>query len=612
LWKNNNQLFYAFCYIWATTGLTVANYTTRMMRNPWTLSPKAVTAALCAAFIIHTASATEVVVTGTVSDDKGSMVMIARVSFYLNAIEYRTITRSDGSYSVRISGSYSEVDGEFRTGTPYPNPFDNSVHLPFVINSQGDLLLTIYNMSGQKVRVVSFPGVSPGSYNIVWDGCSQDNAPLSSGLYIYALTFRGRTRSGRLIKAGGSVASGGTYLEPVMMPPETPSPDGSDRFPVIAEVEAGGYYPVRLTDITLARDTVINFVLSPAHSMPFTVSGDHIARQIDDKYKSMILKGVNLGSSPPGFFPGEIAYAITAEMYQSWIERMVEAGFNTLRVYTLHPPVFYEKLAEYNQRHPESPLLLFQGIWLEEIEDGTDPSCYDLLNRAVSFRKEIEEAVDCINGNADIPFRYGKAYGVYRTNVSRWTAGYIIGREVAPQEVDTTNKYHQGVTTYSGTHLSISGGTATEVFVAEMLDEVVTVEESKYSVTRPVSFSSWPTLDPPEHPTEIYTDEDVASFDITKIRVAEGSPGLFASYHAYPYYPNFVSQEPSYMLYSDSEGPNSYLGYLTALKDHYSGTAAGDSGVRRTFKLGAAHISRSVRCTMAATRKNSREKRTCA
>jgi len=32
-----------------------------------------------------------------------------------------------------------------------------------------------------------------------------------------------------------------------------------------------------------------------------------------------------------------------------------------------------KKLAEYNQRHPDKPLLLFQGIWLEEIEDGSDP-----------------------------------------------------------------------------------------------------------------------------------------------------------------------------------------------------------------------------------------------
>ena len=50
-----------------------------------------------------------------------------------------------------------------------------------------------------------------------------------------------------------------------------------------------------------------------------------------------------------------------------------------------------------------------------------------------------------------------------------------------------------------------------------MLDEAVSFEAQNYSVRRPVSISSWPTLDPLTHPTEIYTDEDKASFDIDKI-----------------------------------------------------------------------------------------------
>ena len=520
--------------------------------------------------MLQAASADDFTVTGTVSDESGGLIMNANVSFFLNTREYRVLTGTDGRYSVNITGLYSDVAGQFQTGIPYPNPFNNSVNIPFVINIAGDVMLNIYNLAGEKVRVMVFPDVVPGSYNVVWDGCGSDNAPMSAGLYIYALTFKGRTYSGRLVKAtGGSSISTGSGLEPVMMPPATIPSEPSYRYPVTAEVSGSGYYPVRLTDITIARDTVIDFILTPRSSMPFKVMGNHIARNISDDYKSMILKGINLGSSPPGYFPGEIAYAIGPEMYEKWISRMAEAGFNSLRVYTLHPPVFYEKLAEYNQRHPDNPLLLFQGIWLEEIEDASDPASYDLINRRSAFSAEIAEVIDCINGNGDIAFRYGKAYGIYKTDVSRWTAGYIIGREVAPQEVDTTNKFHPGISSYSGTHFSLSGGTATEAFIAEMLDRVVVVEESEYSVSRPVSFSSWPTLDPLEHPTEIYTDEDVASFDITKISGAGNPPGLFASYHAYPYYPNFISQEPSYLGYSDSEGPNSYLGYLNDMKDHY-------------------------------------------
>ena len=534
------------------------------------VSGRVAAAIICMMSLLQAVSAKDITVTGTVSDESGALIMNARVSFFLNTTEYRVVTGTDGRYAVKITGSYSDVAGQFRAGIPYPNPFNSSVNIPFIINLDGDVMLNIYNLSGEKVRVMVFPDVAAGSYNIIWDGCGQNNAPMSPGLYIYALTFKGRTYSGRLVKTSrGAALTSGSSLEPVMMPPEISLPEPSYRFPVTSEVIASQYYPVRLTDITLARDTIIDFILSPRSAMPFKVSGGHIARQFPGRYRSMILKGINLGSSPPGYFPGEIAYAIAPEIYEKWINRMAEAGFNSLRVYTLHPPVFYEKLAEYNQRHPDRPLLLFQGIWLEEIEDGSDPSAYDLINRRAAFSREIAEVIDCINGNGDIAFRYGKAYGIYRTDVSRWTAGYIIGREVAPQEVDSTNKFHPGTTSYTGSHFSISGGTASEVFVTEMLDRVIVFEESEYSVSRPVSFSSWPTLDPLVHPTEIYTDEDVASFDITKISGAGTPPGLFASYHAYPYYPNFISQQPSYLAFSDSEGPNSYLGYLNDMKGHY-------------------------------------------
>ena len=520
--------------------------------------------------LIPASLAEEVTVTGTVSDGGGSPVMNANVSFLLNTREFKAVTGTDGRYSLKITGYYSDVAGEFSAGTPYPNPFNDGVNIPFIINTPGDVMLNVYNLSGQKVRVIVFPDVASGSYNAVWDGCSENNAPVSAGLYIYALTFKGKSYSGRLVKTNSSGSlSSGSGLEPVMLPPAGPLPQASLRFPVTAMVTAQGFYPVRLTDITLAQDTVIDFVLTQRNQMPFTVAGNYIARYINDAYKPMILKGINLGSSPPGYFPGEIAYAITAETYERWIKRIADAGFNTIRVYTLHPPVFYEKLAEYNQRNPAKPLLLFQGIWLEEIEDGTDPSAYDLIRRRSAFSSEIAEVIDCINGNADIAFRYGKSYGIYSTDISQWTAGYIIGREVAPQEIDSTNKFHPGNSSYSGTRFSINGGTASEAFIAEMLDRVTVFEENEYSVSRPVSFSSWPTLDPLDHPTEIYTDEDVASFDITKIS-RNGGPGLFASYHAYPYYPNFISQQPSYLGFSDSGGPNSYLGYLTAMKSHYA------------------------------------------
>jgi hypothetical protein len=530
-------------------------------------------------------------VTGSVKDPSGKVIPNAKVSMTAGTAQYAGISNSDGSYSIRISGIYNNP-GSLETGIPFPNPFSNSVNIPFIINSSGDVRLTIYNMSGQKIKEILFDKVSAGSYRIIWDGTNQNGASQHSGFYVYTIYFKGSYKSGKLIKVTGfSTYSAGTGLEPVMLPPVTSTTSVTNRFPVVTGVTCQDYYPIRLTDITIGRDTIINFELAKKQALPFKTKGNYIAMNTGADYRSLILKGINLGSSPPGYFPGEIAYAVTADMYEKWINMMALAGFNCIRVYTLHPPVFYEKLAEYNQRNPSKPLLLFQGIWLDEIEDGSKAASYDLINRVPAFKNEIHEVINCIHGTNDLAYRTGQSYGRYLTDVSRWTAAYIIGREISPPEVDSTNKFHMESTAFTGNQFSISGGTATEVFVTKMLDETVSFEAQTYSVRRPVSIASWPTLDPLHHPSEIFSIEDRSSFDINKISGKNLQAGVFACYHAYPYYPNFISEQPSYQTFSDDQGKDSYLGYLNDLRNHYAEIplVIGEFGVPSSW--GSAHQS---------------------
>jgi hypothetical protein len=51
--------------------------------------------------------------------------------------------------------------------------------------------------------------------------------------------------------------------------------------------------------------------------------------------------------------------------------------------------------------------------------------------------------------------------------------------------------------------------------------------------------------------------------------LVDAAAGFFISYHAYPYYPDFVSKQSSYQNTSDEYGPISYLAYLNELKSHY-------------------------------------------
>nr|MDT0664124.1 hypothetical protein [Micromonospora sp. DSM 115978] len=58
------------------------------------------------------------------------------------------------------------------------------------------------------------------------------------------------------------------------------------------------------------------------------------------------LSGVNLGTTTPGHQPGQLR--VTAADFQRWFPMMREAGFRSVRVYTVMPPEFYTELRAYN------------------------------------------------------------------------------------------------------------------------------------------------------------------------------------------------------------------------------------------------------------------------
>ncbi|RYY00312.1 hypothetical protein EON78_01525 [bacterium] len=301
--------------------------------------------------------------------------------------------------------------------------------------------------------------------------------------------------------------------------------------------------------------------LSP---LPFKTVDDYIAIENNGVYKPFFIKGVNFGVATPGKQPGELD--VPKSQYLEWFKFVHEMGVNTIRVYTIHRPQFYQALDEFNTQNKGNPLYVLHGIWLDD-NVNTSSNLADISN---DFTQNMKEAVDCVHGNIDIPQRYGKGYGKYEYDISPWVIGWIIGREVAPVEIIDTNTRNSANTNYTGKNISITGSPS-EYFVTKNLDELITYEKDSYKVQRPVSFSSWPTLDPLDHPTEdkIKSSEDIVSLDLSKIKNTNASGGVFVSYHAYPYYPDFINESPEYQNTSDSVGKNNYIPYLTALKNHY-------------------------------------------
>jgi hypothetical protein len=84
----------------------------------------------------------------------------------------------------------SSVGQESRSLNPfgkisiYPNPFNSSTHIHYSLHKQAKVKITIYNIHGQKVRILDNSFKRSGSHMVQWDGTDEHDHSLASGAYI--------------------------------------------------------------------------------------------------------------------------------------------------------------------------------------------------------------------------------------------------------------------------------------------------------------------------------------------------------------------------------------------------------------------------------------------
>jgi predicted glutamine amidotransferase len=83
--------------------------------------------------------------------------------------------------------------------TNYPNPFNPSTTIQYVLPVNSHLELAIYNIKGQKINTLIDEYCQSGTHSIVWDGNDASGSPVASGLYFYRLKTDNETNSGKLM-----------------------------------------------------------------------------------------------------------------------------------------------------------------------------------------------------------------------------------------------------------------------------------------------------------------------------------------------------------------------------------------------------------------------------
>ncbi len=97
------------------------------------------------------------------------------------------------------------VDDEFEAPTAlslaqnFPNPFNPTTNINFVLAEDSEMNLTIYNALGQEVRTLKAGHYTAGSYSVNWDGLDHSGNMISSGLYIYTLSAGDQSISRKML-----------------------------------------------------------------------------------------------------------------------------------------------------------------------------------------------------------------------------------------------------------------------------------------------------------------------------------------------------------------------------------------------------------------------------
>nr|WP_246469659.1 hypothetical protein [Cohnella nanjingensis] len=281
-------------------------------------------------------------------------------------------------------------------------------------------------------------------------------------------------------------------------------------------------------------------VASDGTQLKFKTEGESMAIYKDGKWQPLFVQGVNLGATLPGHFPGELP--LSRKDYLRWFGEIKEMGANVIRIYTIHKPVFYDALVEFNRKHGDDPLFFVQGVWspeeqLIEKRDAYLPEIRD------AFKTEINRAVKAVYGDLTLPETKGSASGKYKTNAGPYLLAWSIGTEWDPEMVANTNKQHKDKAQYAGAHFATAAkATPFEAWLAEMVDHAAETERT-YGWQHPMSFTNWVTTDVLNHPSEPLFTEDMVSVDATHVKPVDWKAGYLATYHVYPYYPDFFRYE---------------------------------------------------------------------
>lgn len=172
--------------------------------------------------------------------------------------KYSALTDTTGNYRIDIVtsvGPRRSVPTSFTLEQNYPNPFASTTRIPYQLNKQSDVLLTIYDILGREIRRLSLGTQGVGFHDTEWNDKNGLDNRLAPGVYFYRLDANGETRVKKMLYLGGRLKS-------IMQSPESSTFGRVNQKTILIKWTLGGTYEIQIQNSSATRPRILSSEIS--------------------------------------------------------------------------------------------------------------------------------------------------------------------------------------------------------------------------------------------------------------------------------------------------------------------------------------------------------------
>jgi len=92
-----------------------------------------------------------------------------------------------------------QTSGESLSIRAYPNPFNPETNIEYTLTSSTQVLITIYDIQGKQVRLLSSDYRQAGTHTIKWNGLNESGLQVPSGVYFIRISTENETLNHRIV-----------------------------------------------------------------------------------------------------------------------------------------------------------------------------------------------------------------------------------------------------------------------------------------------------------------------------------------------------------------------------------------------------------------------------